>query len=279
MNLKMSDEVSIYVKQSGEGPYCIYIHGGPGAWSYDFEALGGNSLENSMSLVYFDQRGCGRSGGNSNSDYSINRLIEDIEEIRKQLNIEKWIVLAHSFGGIIAVNYVHKYQQFVEGLIFLNCTLSMEDSLKSQIDYGTKLLGKENLQLEPYKHTLEKWRVILPKLNEKNLFFKLQYNEYDNFIKVNSIGSEVRNRNFSMASQAFKNYEYYQSYYELTKYISIPVLVVCGNKDYSVGPDHYKNFHFQNAKVSIVDGRHVLYLENKEEFREMIKDFIENLHT
>ena len=95
----------------------------PGGCSYDFEILGGNSLEGFMKLLYFDQRGSVRSGGETDSDYSIDRLVEDIEEIRKKLGISKWIVMAHSFGGIIAVNYVYKYQKFVEKLILLNCTV------------------------------------------------------------------------------------------------------------------------------------------------------------
>lgn len=277
MNLKMKDGVNIYVKQSGEGPFCIYIHGGPGAWSYDFETLGGNTLEDSVRLVYFDQRGCGRSGGDNNSDYSINRLIEDIEEIREQLNIKKWVVLAHSFGGIIAVNYVHKYQQFVEGLILLNCTLNMQDSFKIQIDYGIKLLDKENLQLGLYSNTFERWLYIFNELNEKDLFYKLQYSDYDNFLKVNNAGCDIENKNFSMASQAFKNVEYFQSYYDISKQIDLPVLIVSGNKDYAIGPDHYKNLLFQNVTISIVEGRHVLYLESNDEFQKEIKNFIDKL--
>ena len=79
----MSDKINLYVKLSGEGITCLFIHGGPGKGSLDFETLGGKSLESFMQVVYFDQRGCARSEGNVNDDYSIHRMIEDIEEIRK----------------------------------------------------------------------------------------------------------------------------------------------------------------------------------------------------
>ena len=68
MYLEMSDKVNLYVQQSGNGIPCIFIHGGPGGCSYDFEILGGNSLEGFMKLIYFDQRGSGRSEGDKDSN-------------------------------------------------------------------------------------------------------------------------------------------------------------------------------------------------------------------
>ncbi|MDO7205863.1 hypothetical protein Q5M85_18975 [Paraclostridium bifermentans] len=39
-----------------------------------------------FNITYLDQRGCGRSEGEYNSNYSIDRLVEDIEEVRVKLN-------------------------------------------------------------------------------------------------------------------------------------------------------------------------------------------------
>ncbi len=44
MYLEMRDKVNLYVKQSGQGIPCIFVHGGPGEGSLDFEVLGGNVL-------------------------------------------------------------------------------------------------------------------------------------------------------------------------------------------------------------------------------------------
>lgn len=277
MYLEMSDKANLYVKQSGNGIPCVFIHGGPGACSYDFEILGGNSLEDFMKLVYFDQRGSGRSGGEPDSDYSIERIVEDIEEIRKKLGISKWVVLAHSFGGIIAVNYVCKYQKFVDRFILLNATLNFEDSLESQIYYGSKLIPEEELQLDISNSVLEKWQFVFNILIEKNIFYKLQYKDYSNYVKINDTDSEIENANTAMANQAFSNKEYFISYFSLTKKVTVPVLVITGNEDYAIGPNHYKNFMFPNEKIQIIQGKHILYLENNEEFKLAIKEFIKDL--
>jgi len=278
MYLEMSDKVNLYVKQSGNGIPCVFIHGGPGGCSYDFEILGGNSLESFMKMLYFDQRGSGRSGGDANSDYSIDRIVEDIEEIRKGLGIGKWVVMAHSFGGIIAVNYVYKYQKFVDKLILLNATLNIEDSLINQIYYGYKLLHKEELQSSVFSSVLEKWQYVFNLLNEKNIFYKLQYRDYSNFAKVNDIISEIKNINTAMANQAFKNKEYFVSYFHITKEIDVPVLVIAGSEDFAIGPNHHENFIFSNERIEIIKGKHILYVENIQELKMVIKAFIENLY-
>lgn len=275
MYIEMSDKVNLYVKQSGEGIPCIFIHGGPGEGSLDFEELGGNSLESFMQMIYFDQRGCARSGGTISDDYSIERMINDIEEIRKKLGVPKWIVMAHSFGGIIATNYACKYQRFVDKLILINSTLYMEESLKNQADYGAKLLFREKPQSIVGNTVLEKWHYIVNKLIERDLFYKLQYKHYENFLRVNDVSNQIENFNTVMANQAFINKEYFINYFDITKKITVPVLIITGNEDYAIGPYHYKNFMFPNKKVKVIKGKHMLYLENNEKFKSVIRDFIE----
>lgn len=274
MYIEMSDKVSLYVKQSGNGIPCVFIHGGPGEGSLDFEALGGSLVEDFMNITYFDQRGCARSAGSEKDDYSIKIITKDIEEIRIKLGISKWIVMAHSFGGIIAVNYAYKYEKYVDKLILMNSTLSMNDSFKNQAEYGESLLGEESPKYPESISILEKWQVIVNKLIEKNLFYKLQYNEYENFVKVNAISEQIENFNTAMARQAFSNKDYFINYFDLTKKITIPVLVITGSKDYAIGPDHYKNFLFPNMTVKIMDGKHMLYLENNKELRTAIEEFL-----
>jgi len=213
MYLEMSDKVNLYVKQSGQGTPCIFVHGGPGEGSLDFEALGGNALEDFMDIIYFDQRGSARSEGDEETDYSIDRLVEDIEEIRIRLGISRWIVMAHSFGGIIATNYVCKYGKFVDKLILLNSTLSMEESFKAQIYYGERLLSDEDLKSIDGHSYMEKWQQIVNILLRKQIFYKLQYREYNNFVKLGEVSNEIDSFNATMSNQAFNNKEYFNSYF------------------------------------------------------------------
>lgn len=276
MYLEMSDKVNLHVKKSGQGIPCIFVHGGPGEGSLDFEVLGGNALEGFMNMIYFDQRGSARSEGDEETDYSIDRLVEDMEEIRMKLGISKWIVMAHSFGGIIATNYAHKYGEFIDKLVLLNVSLSMEDSFKSQIYYGAKLLSEYELKTIDAKSDMEKWQQIVTILIKKDIFYKLQYEEYDNFIKLREVSNTIDSFNATMANQGLSNKEYFKSCFDLTKKITVPVLVVTGDEDYAVGPDHHKNFMFPNMKTKILSGKHMLYMENKMEIKSVIEAFVKS---
>lgn len=77
MIIECRDGVKLYVEQKGNGNVCMFIHGGPGAWFESFKELVGEKFENLFSMIYFDQRGCGRSEGNENTDYSLDRLVEE----------------------------------------------------------------------------------------------------------------------------------------------------------------------------------------------------------
>lgn len=276
MYLEMNDKVNLYIKQSGHGVPCIFVHGGPGEGSLDFEVLGGNTLEDFMSIVYFDQRGSARSEGDEETEYSISRLVEDMEEIRIKLGISKWIVMAHSFGGIIATNYVHKYGKFVDKLILLNSSLSIGESFKEQIYYGEKLLSDEELKSVDDKSDMKKWQQIVTILLEKQIFYKLQYREYNNFIKLGEVSNTIDSFNGTMSNQAFNNKEYFNSYFDITKEITVPVLVIAGDEDYAVGPNHHENFRFPNMRTEVLSGKHMLYMENQEEVKSVIEEFVKN---
>jgi proline iminopeptidase len=85
-----SDGVSLYLHTAGNGDPCLFIHGGPGNTSNYFEALpAAKLLEQHLRMIYYDQRGGGRSASAKDSNYSMKRMEQDIEEIRNFLKIKE----------------------------------------------------------------------------------------------------------------------------------------------------------------------------------------------
>lgn len=270
MFIETNDNLKLYVKKSGKGIPCIFIHGGPGAWSKDFEIFCGKQLEKDFEMIYLDQRGCGRSEGYENTDYSINKIVEDIELIRKKLNIKKWVLLAHSFGGIIATSYVNKYQENVDGLILANCTLNFNQSLESQINKGCELLNITRKENEI--SLIEEWKQIAYNLVKEDKYYILQYKDYNNYIKMNSIDDEIVNTN--MSNQSFDNESYFLDYCKFSEKINTPTLIITGSEDYAIGVKHFENFKFKNKVIKIINGKHTPYLEDTTEFIKAITKFI-----
>jgi proline iminopeptidase len=95
-----SDGVGLYLKISGQGPPCLYIHGGPGSGSYWMEHFAGDILEERFTMIYIDLRGVGRSESPEDGNYSMDRMVADFEEIRTHLEFDDWIIMGHSFSGL-----------------------------------------------------------------------------------------------------------------------------------------------------------------------------------
>src|SRR5438270_12004394 len=66
-------------------------------------------------VVLFDQRGCGRStpdAGDARTDLSTNtmpHLLADIEQLRTQLNINRWLLLGGSWGSALSLGYAQRH--------------------------------------------------------------------------------------------------------------------------------------------------------------------------
>ena len=95
-----SDTVKLAYKISGNGSPCLYVPGGPGQGYASFEKLKGDGLEKKLKMIYMDQRGSGASGKSDN--YNLDRMVEDIEELRQLIQAvltQKCADLCHT--GII----------------------------------------------------------------------------------------------------------------------------------------------------------------------------------
>jgi len=60
----------------------------------------------------------------------------------------------------------------------------------------------------------------------------------------------------------------------LTAEIKIPVLVISGTRDYTIGVDHSKIMRFQNMQIKHVEGGHALYPEHNKELYDAVSPFL-----
>jgi proline iminopeptidase len=280
-----SDSVHLAIKIAGKGPVCLYIHGGPGQDYLSFEQMGGSSLEKKLTMVYLDQRGSGHS--QNAKDYNLNRLVDDIEETRKQLGVDKIYLLSHSFGGVLAVNYAKKYPQHLYGLILTNSTLHFfnNSSLRGQIRYAYQLLHKDTtITSDDTKVLLHQNMIVRKQLSKAQLGYKLLADSVTTIEKMDSLESSYkRTSDFGYAviahlidSTKQNQYpEYWKDYAPISSQIHVPVLVITGTRDYAIGPDHYKTFRFPDQQVVQIEGPHMLYDEKNAAFTAAVFGFID----
>ncbi|MDE7261461.1 MAG: alpha/beta fold hydrolase, partial [Oscillospiraceae bacterium] len=113
----------------------LYLHGGPGASCLDF-ANQAKALSEKIKVVTLDQLGVLRSEAIAeNESYSMEYQVEMLEELRKFLGIEKWSILGHSYGGMLAVLYAYNYPNSIQKVILECPSLWFEDSAKATAEY------------------------------------------------------------------------------------------------------------------------------------------------
>jgi proline iminopeptidase len=275
MYIKTSDGVALYIEKEGAGIPCIYLHGGPGYWSKSFQHFTSDLFQENLEMYYLDQRGCGRSELADNGDYSLERLIQDIEDIRNHFQLEKWFVMGHSFGGLLAANYAHCYPEHTMGLILLNSTLNMTDSFSHQILKGRELLGvtDDHIPTEDTTELVHTFYTTVQQLEEENLLYRLQFTSFENYQVLGSIDKDFSPQP-DFQQYIFSTEEYFQDFTHLTSEVKVPTLTLTGKYDHAVGPKHQEKFQFPINIYKQLDSGHHPYIDNPVEFSRIIKEFI-----
>lgn len=112
----------------------ILLHGGPGGNHYVFERTIGPMLSTNRTIIYYEQRGSGRSEKPAlDEEYSIELLISDFQELKKSLAIEgKVDLLGYSFGAELALEIAYNLPNEVNKLLLSGPSL-MNSSLQSTV--------------------------------------------------------------------------------------------------------------------------------------------------
>ncbi|HZI58143.1 MAG TPA: proline iminopeptidase-family hydrolase [Verrucomicrobiae bacterium] len=109
--------VLIYYQIIGHGAPLMVVHGGPGV-SHDYLMPHLLPLARSNQLIFIDERGSGRSEKlEDTAQYTIENMVEDVENVRQALHLGKISLMGHSFGGVLAQAYAFKYQQNLTHLV------------------------------------------------------------------------------------------------------------------------------------------------------------------
>lgn len=274
--IETSDSCRLYVHVKGEGPVCLYLHGGPGSGSAWMEKLVGPVLEKRFTMVYLDQRGVCKSETPAGNDFSFDRQIRDWEEVRTALGVEEWLLMGHSWGGILMMGYWQKHPEVIDGMLFVNCTLSCGTSMEeSWLPTAIDILGDQAGPVakdvtRPLKECL---MAVFPQLNDDNRWRifspdRAAYEALDSpdFHKdcISHNGEHV----------LFMD-EYWQDFRSLTPEVDVPVLFLFGTQDHSVGPDFHKGVHFPHAVMCGAECGHMIFIEEPALFETCLDDYLE----
>ena len=260
----------------------IILHGGPGGCVERYEPLE-KLVDFGIPLIFYDQLGCGYSKVPKNHKISWNFrvFLDEFENLIKYFKLKKYNVLGHSWGGMLALEYVTHFEHKELNKLILFSTLP---STKSWNDEHLKILEefskeeKEALLAErdekPYDKKVYKCAV---KKFIKNHVGKRSKDLYPfktkRFPKTNKeIYEKMWGKSEFFGTGTLKNW----SVEDKLKTIDVPTLILSGALDESAPSiNELMNKEIKNSKwVLLKKSHHIGYVEEADLVIDLVKNFI-----
>jgi proline iminopeptidase len=110
-----------------DGTPILLLHGGPGAASYYMIPLAERLAEHRPTIVY-DQLGCGRSDQpDDTSLWTVDRSVEEVDQVRAALGLERCHLLGQSWGGWLSIEYMTRGATGIERLVLASTSASIPE--------------------------------------------------------------------------------------------------------------------------------------------------------
>ncbi|WNV84012.1 alpha/beta hydrolase [Umezawaea sp. Da 62-37] len=112
MTVRTDDGCELWATETGTGPPVVLCHGGPGLWDMF------DDLDLPARLIRWDQRGSGRS--DHRGPYSMARTVADLDAVRDHFDLDRMILLGHSWGAQLALRYALDHPTRVTALAYVS---------------------------------------------------------------------------------------------------------------------------------------------------------------
>jgi proline iminopeptidase len=112
-------DADLYCTEEGQGLPLLVHHGGPGL-DHSVIAPHLGPLAHHLCLICYDHRGSGRSARPRGPDaYHIDHFVADIEGVARGIGLDRFALLGHSFGGIVALNFALAHPGVLSHLVLV----------------------------------------------------------------------------------------------------------------------------------------------------------------
>ncbi|MCP2028023.1 proline iminopeptidase [Flavobacterium sp. HSC-32F16] len=285
---------NLYIKTYGneKNKAIIFIHGGPSGNATLFEGTTAQNLaDQGFYVIAYDRRGEGRST-DSDAKFTYEEAFQDLNSIYKKYNVKKAAIIGHSFGGLVATLYAHKYPQNVSALVLAGALFSQQETydhilntLKKKYSGDSEQLKRINLVENLDKNSAE-YRKKCYELAGENGFFKMPkptaaskklYADYEagEFFKTN-----IRNKNAPLLFYQNEKQNNIDSRPSLKKIKAsgIPVFAIYGKEDgvfSSAQIQSIQDLAGENHFALLDNCSHYLFVDQQKEFLANIKKWLE----
>jgi proline iminopeptidase len=267
--------VSLFVEVIGNGVPLLLMHGGPGGDHITMSPF--RPLADNFTLIFYDHRCNGRSEGAEVSSMTWENLTADADALRQTLGFEKWAVLGHSFGGMVALEYALRYPKSLSHLLLLD---TCGDTRWAQQN-APKILAKRGYRAATVKLAQRYYNGQIAPGEMSSAIMKLARAYYHHLsplqlVKDLSLGMRMKSRPEALI---FGYGQLLQGWTVMDRLgeIKVPTLVMAGRDDFQFPPEHQAILadRLPNARLEIIErAGHNAPSERPAEVIQAVRDFM-----
>ncbi len=257
----------------------LCLHGGPGG-THDYMLPLADLARFGYRVVFYDQLGCGKSELPKNPAlFNVERAVEEVEGVRRALELRKIHLIGSSYGGLLAIAYALKYQRnlksmvTVGGLASVPLTIAEMERLRSKLPRDVVDIMRKYEELGEYENAeyLKAvdvfYRKHLCRLQEwpKELLYTFEHLSRPVYGTMNGPNE------FTIIG----NIRYWDVTDQLQK-IRVPTLVTGGKHD-EVSPKVARKIHkgIRGSKLVVFrNSSHLPMWEEREKFIAVVRKFL-----
>lgn len=279
---RTADGVKLWYRVAGQdkGIPVVFLHGGPGEGSQVMQALGGPALERRLRMVYLDQRGSGRSDRPKGANFYSMRLLEtDIDLIRRELGADKIILLAHSAGTPIALEYAADHPDRVAGLILTGAVPDLPAAIDELCDRVRSIhpeLYEKAVQARSPGRKCNPFAAFgdgqRQAFFDDNMFPNRNVRERVNWLDHIPSLANSGQLGEGLFAEGFMNYRFNRP-----ERLSMPVLFIAGGRDFqtSIAPQRALAARLNEGRVIVYrDAGHFMFADEPERFARDVSAFV-----
>ena len=257
----------------------LVLHGGPGYPHNYLETL--DSLSDKRPVIYYDQMGCGQSDRQLTKDnWTTDYFVSELTEVVKLLKLDKFHLFGHSWGTILAEEYILKENP---------------QGLKKVIMSGTFISGEKwrrdsasNIAKMPEEHrnaialAVKTGNYDTPEFKAADDYYATQYGRRHGKPECMKMSDKTMNNDiyvymngpseFTTAKGTLAKYEGHKKAKDITN----SILFICGDHDES-SPESNIEFCtcFKGSQLLVVpDAGHSSHLDNPKVVHSAIDTFL-----
>ncbi len=265
----MNSELFYKIEGAGNPPI-VMLHGMLGSHRYWDGVVPKLSVKHELILI--DLFGFGESPKPEKLDYSVDQHISRIEDVLKKSQKDKLrsIIVGHSMGTFLALNYAIAHPEQVEKLILINAPMKTdEESLK-------KAIAESSSKLMVTMTFSKTWGKLVCKIHEIIPSFSYPMIRIFEPDLPPAVARAAGQHTYDAYVGSFENILLNQNFYELLAKVSdIPVLIIASNQDEHTTEQALDRLPKRNTiKLVRIDGNHNVLLKDPDRISEEILKFV-----